>query len=92
MSDFDFPADLLELQRAYNAADARCVEIGNALPGARAIIEGADVDFTELGQARAERLDLAVQLQQHPWWETLDKSNRVNGRLALRKAAQDPAA
>lgn len=89
MPDYAFPNDLLDLQRAYNAADARCHEIGNTLPGARAIVEdGLDVDFTELGNSRAARLELAVQLQQDPWWKTIDKGDRVNARLALKKAAR----
>ncbi len=40
MTDFDFPADLLDLQRAWYAADARCVEAGAALPSGRDVAAG----------------------------------------------------
>lgn len=88
MADFDFPADLLELQRAFNEADAECERISDALPSATAILDGADVDYTELDLARAKRLDLAVRLQQHPWWQSLEPGERVNAKFALRKAAK----
>lgn len=39
-----------------------------------------------LNEARAKRLELAVALQGHPWWETVD--NRVEAKDALRTAAR----
>ena len=88
MGDFDFPPDLVELQREFFAADARCYEIADALPSPMAIVGGADVDFTELNAARAERLAIMDRLLAHPWFDSLEPSKRNAARNALRAAAR----
>lgn len=88
---YDFPPDLLDLQRAFLTLDARCQEISAGLPTASDIIAGTPVDFGELDKARAERLNIVEALSAHPWWETLDKGDRGNAKTALRAAAQSQA-
>lgn len=90
VADYDFPDDLLQLQRAFDAAEERCVELAAALPSGMEIAEGTAGDIAEqqdeLQQERANRLDLVVKLQGHPWWEA--SGNRFQAKEALRKAAR----
>ncbi len=88
MADFDIPADLLDLQRAFYAADAECERIGNALPSSTEIYRGADVDWTLLDQARAKRMEILDRLHAHPWFDSLEDSRRSAARIALRAAAR----
>lgn len=86
---YDFPPELIKLQRDFLAADERCNKIADALPTATEIIAGAEVDWTELHHARAERLDLAIRLQQHPWWDNVDRGERGKAKLALQQSVKD---
>lgn len=90
MADFDFPTDLLELQRAWYAADARCEEVAASHPSARDVVAGVaevtEEQQAELAQARAERLELAERLQRHPWW--LEAGDVFAAKQALRAAAR----
>lgn len=90
VADFDFPDDLLDLQRAWYAADIRCVEAGAALPPARDVAAGVAEPTTgqqaELSEARAERLRVTEALQGHSWWATVE--DRFGAKAALRKAAR----
>lgn len=90
MADFDFPADLLDLQRAWYAADTRCEEISASHPSGRDVAAGvaevAEEQRAELAQARAERLDLTEKLQRHPWW--LEAGDVFAAKQALRAAAR----
>ncbi|WP_329521137.1 hypothetical protein [Spirillospora sp. NBC_01491] len=89
MADFDFPDDLLQLQRDFYAADRRCGEISASHPRAADIVTGvAEVTAeqrAELAAARAERLRITEQMQGHTWWETVDVAA---AKAALRKATQ----
>jgi hypothetical protein len=90
VTDYDFPPDLLDLQRAWFAADARCVEIAASHPRAVDQVAGtarvSDAQHAELKQARAERWALTEELQDHTWWGTVQ--DRLAAKAALRKAAQ----
>jgi hypothetical protein len=44
MADYDFPADLLDAQRAYNAADATVQEVTATLPSSVAVVAGGGFD------------------------------------------------
>ncbi|MFF5261396.1 hypothetical protein ACFY4C_20835 [Actinomadura viridis] len=89
MADFDFPADLIDLQRAFYAADRRCEEIGASWPRPTAVAAGveeiSEEQHAELSRARAERLEIVERMAAHPWWDTVD---RLKAKAALRKAAQ----
>lgn len=89
MADYDFPPDLLDLQRAWYAADARCEEISASLPRAADVVAGTaptGEQQDKLAAARAERLRLTEALQGHDWWTTVD--DRLAAKAALRKAAR----
>ena len=86
MSDFDFPPDLLELQRAFFAADARCRQISDELPSAADVIAGVDVDYTELDAARRAQADAAAGISGHPWLASV--TDRLGAQEALRKTAR----
>ena len=91
MANFDFPADLLDLQRSWYAADARCVEIGAAQPPAVDVVAGitevSEAEYQALKQARGERWELTEQLQGHAWWATVD--DKLAAKAALRATARE---
>lgn len=90
MTDYDFPADLLDLQHAWYAADARCEEIVASHPPAVDVVAGtarvSEDQYRELKEARAARWALTVDLQDHDWWGTVD--DRLSANAALRAAAR----
>jgi len=88
MADYDFPADLLDAQRAYWVADARVQEVTDALPSSQEVLEGAmtDEQHTELAEARNARLAALEALNRHPWWGTVDDPYKA--RIALQTAAR----
>lgn len=92
MADFDFPPDLLDLQRAWYAADARCVEAGAALPSGRDVAAGVAEPTAEqqaeLVKARTERLRITEAMQDHGWWATVESKHRLAAKATLRKAAR----
>lgn len=89
MSTYDFPSDLIEIQRDYQGVDARVHEIADALPSSVDIIQGrAEQDpalDAALTAARAERLNLLEALIGHSWWRRVDDVPAA--KLELRKAA-----
>jgi len=90
VADFSIPADLLDLQRAFCLADARCEEISAALPPSMAIYEGVEVDWSELNRARAERIQILDQIAAHPWLAS-QGDQMGTARNALRAAARASA-
>lgn len=92
MADFDFPPDLLDLQRAWYAANTRCVEAGAALPSGRDVAAGVaeptEQQQAELAEARAERLRITEALQGHGWWVTVEAKHKLPAKAALRVAAR----
>ncbi|MFI7448046.1 hypothetical protein ACIBQX_11160 [Nonomuraea sp. NPDC049714] len=89
MSDFD---DLVELRRAFVAAEERLSAAGRALPPHAAVVAGEAEAASEeqklaWSAAQDECRRLAVQIQTHRWWATVD--NRQKAEKALRDAAAE---
>lgn len=77
MADYDFPQDLLDAQRAYDAADAHVQEL----------LHG---ESEQLAAAREERLQAVEALHRHEFWQSVD--NRHAADMALKQAARSAAA
>jgi ABC-type sugar transport system substrate-binding protein len=96
MADYTFPDDLVQLQRDYYAADARCEKLAAALPPGTAVLAGEATVNAENQEAyeaaRAERLRLVTELYAHPWWDGLEKGARLKAKEALEKAAREGSA
>jgi hypothetical protein len=71
---FDFPDDLVQLQRDFLAADQRWRQAA------------AQGDPEEVIQAYQATHDAALELYRHPWWDTTE--TRYQARMALREAAK----
>lgn len=69
MADYDIPPDLLQLRVDFVAAQASLAALGGQ----------------EWLGAQAACRDLAVKIQSHAWWGTVD--NRQKAEKALREAA-----
>jgi hypothetical protein len=72
---FDFPDDLLSLQRDWFAADAARTTAAQG---------GDDEAFAEAG---ARLQDVTRALQSHDWWTGRD--DRYQARMALREGARE---
>lgn len=88
---YDFPDDLVDLRRRFDAADARCRELSEALPPAVELLE-TDIDssseeFRPLNEARAQRLRLLEEIEGHAFWGGVDDA--AEARNELRKAARE---
>lgn len=73
MATFDFPDDLVQLQRDWFAADEARTAAARA---------GDDAAFNEAG---ARLQDVTMALHRHPWMHACE--TRFQARLALRAAA-----
>jgi hypothetical protein len=89
MSDYDLPEDLLQMRRDFLAAERRLSELGEAMPAPTAIAAGEaevpDEQREEWWTVQAECRRLAVGIQTHSWWASVD--NRQKAERALRDAA-----
>jgi hypothetical protein len=74
MADYDFPPDLLQLQRDFFAAETRMTEAARA-----------DDDAT-LSEARDTAREVAVALNRDEWLNA--QGDRFSAHLALREAAR----
>lgn len=78
------PADLIQLRRAFLAAEAHHVEVCAQTPA------GAEADeqhkVQEMASFAAMR-DLSLLIFVHPWWRTA--GNRVEAEKALRDFVRD---
>jgi hypothetical protein len=90
MADLDLPTDVIEAQRAYDAADARVQELSAALPSSVAVLAGEatwdEKAVADLLEARAERLRMLEVLRDLPWWETVP--SKLDAERQLRVAAR----
>ena len=90
MADFDLPPDLIELRRAFLAAEEHLRELGAAQPAPTAIAAGeaelTDEQREEWQAAHDKTRDLAGEIHRHPWWGTVD--NRQSAATALDEAAK----
>lgn len=72
---FDFPPDLVQLQRDWFTSDTARTEAAQA---------GDDEAFTASG---ARLQDVTMALHRHPWMQACDQ--RYQARMALRQVARD---
>jgi hypothetical protein len=77
MADYEIPPDLLQLRVEFVAAQEQLSALGRATP-------------SEWLDAQAKCRNLAVEIQSHAWWGTVD--NRQKAEKALREAADKMAA
>lgn len=75
---YDLPDHLITLKRDFLAAEARLEELGKG---------GSEEEWQA---AYKELQDLAVKLDQDPYWATVD--NRYKAGMALLSAAKEAAA
>lgn len=91
MAEQEFPAELIEAQRAYWAAERRAEEIAARMPSGMDVISGAAIvseeDRRELEEVRAERGRLLDTLYGHPFFEGVDRPEDL--REQLRRAARE---
>ncbi|MER6817451.1 hypothetical protein ABT299_50065 [Spirillospora sp. NPDC000708] len=83
------PEDLVEVQRAWYAADAECARIGEALPSGSKVVAGVEAapkQVAELKAARARRLQFTEDLLHHEWWGKV--TDPIKAKKALRAAAK----
>lgn len=84
------PDELVDLRVRFLDEDEACTALAARLPsGLDTIASRAVADpqvRLELAQARERRAQYAVQIQQHPWWSTVD--NRTKAEPVLREAAR----
>ena len=85
MSDFD---DLVQLRRDFLAAQERLSAAGQAMPSQAAVAAGeaerTPEQVEEWWAAQDECRRLAVAIQEHPYWATVD--DRKAARKALDNA------
>ncbi|MFF3443663.1 hypothetical protein [Streptosporangium sp. NPDC002721] len=94
MADYEIPADLLDAQRVYWAADERVQEVTDALPSPQEVLEGAQTEEQgeELARVREERLLALEALNRHRWWDGAEqKRDRHAAWKALQQAARGDA-
>lgn len=78
MADFDFPDDLLKLQKEFFAAESAWEQAGAS----------GDAEATEAAYQRTQ--DVVVALHRHPWMrEQAEAGKRYEARMALRDAAKE---
>ena len=90
MADHEIPDDLLELKRAFLAAEDRRREVGLAMPAPTAVAaKEADISDEERQAWKGacdESARLVEEIHRHPWWETVD--NRYDADVQLLKLAK----
>ena len=85
MADYEIPPDLLQLRVDFVTAQEGLSALGRAIPSAAAVAAleaepASEEQRQEWLAAQAESRRLAVEIQEHPYWET------VGDRKAARKA------
>ena len=90
MAEYEIPGDLLELKKAFIAAEAHRREVGLAMPAPTAVAaKEADISDEERQawqSACAESGRLAEEIQRHEWWATVD--NRFDADMHLLRLAK----
>lgn len=85
----DLPPDLVQLRRAFLAAEEHLRQLGAAQPAPTAIAAGeaelSDEQREEWQAAHEKTRDLAGEIHRHDWWDTVD--NRHDAWMALQQAA-----
>ncbi|MFI7113931.1 hypothetical protein ACIBK9_46975 [Nonomuraea sp. NPDC050227] len=92
MADYELPQDLIDAQKAFYAAEARCAELVAAEPSPVAIAaleaELSDEQRQALAAAREERLQAVEVLHRHPFWKDLPAGDKMKVQAKLREAAK----
>jgi IS5 family transposase len=93
VSEFEFPADLVDLKTAFLATEAEISAHSATLPSAGVIISG-EAEITEEQHATSRALhhraaDLAAQLSQHPFLRALEGPDRLNAMERLTRVARE---
>ncbi|WP_371785433.1 hypothetical protein [Streptosporangium subroseum] len=90
MSAYEFPNDLIEIQRDYEQANARVEKLVAALPSALDVMTGkpktTDKQQDEVQKAREVLLQAQEKRDQHPWLQDID--DQYAARMQLWKAAR----
>ncbi|MFD1935631.1 MULTISPECIES: hypothetical protein [Nonomuraea] len=90
MADLDLPEDVIQAQRAYDAADARVQELAAALPASVTVVNGEaafdEQAMADLIEARSERMRMLEALRDLPWWGTVP--SKLDANRQLRSAAR----
>ncbi|MBA9005849.1 hypothetical protein [Thermomonospora cellulosilytica] len=100
---YEFPPDLLRLQKQFCALDRRCEELAAELPTGTAIAAG-EATLTgpradEYAKARADRMKTLTEMRNHWWWEGKSSEDapadpdapQVRDRAAAKLALQEAA-
>ncbi len=91
MAEYQPPAGLLQLKKDLLASEAARREIGEAMPAPTAVAAGEAEIPDELRRrwddACAESARLAVEINRHPWWDTVDSRHAAD--VALMELAKD---
>jgi hypothetical protein len=90
VSAYEFPNDLIEIQRDYEQANDRVEKLVAALPSALDVMTGkpktTDKQQDEVQKAREVRLQAQEKRDQHPWLQDVD--DQYAARMQLWKAAR----
>ncbi|MFC4006671.1 hypothetical protein ACFOY2_05530 [Nonomuraea purpurea] len=91
MADAELREDLIQVRRDFLSAQDRLSAAGRALPAYAAVIAGeaeaaADEQREEWAAAQEECRRLAVAIQEHPYWETVE--DRKAARKEIEAAAE----
>jgi hypothetical protein len=88
--DSDIPTNLIQLQHAFNAANAECERIAAALPSAVDVAAGraafTNEELKALREARVHRDRVGMDLIRHEWWAT--QGDLAEAKRRVRDAAR----
>ncbi|MEV0589476.1 hypothetical protein [Nonomuraea sp. NPDC050310] len=89
---YELPKDLIDLKRNFLRVDADCQKLSAALPFRVDVValeaETDEDGMQHLAERRSERLELAEQINRHPWWGSLPADERCKASLELLAAAR----
>ncbi|MBB2749204.1 UNVERIFIED_ORG: hypothetical protein FHR35_009117 [Microbispora rosea subsp. rosea] len=92
MAEYDFPAELVEAQRAFLDAEAKLAELNALFPpptaiaaGETSVPEGLRRAHDEVWAKQSRALDV---LYGHERWKTIPREERFEARMQLRRAAR----
>ncbi|MER6581825.1 hypothetical protein [Nonomuraea sp. NPDC001023] len=92
MADYELPQDLIDAQKAFYEAEARCAELVAAEPSPVSVAaleaELSDEQRQTLATAREERLQIVERIHRHPFWKDVEAGDRTKVQARLREAAK----
>ncbi|MGZ2361705.1 hypothetical protein LRE75_34365 [Streptomyces sp. 372A] len=92
---YAFPQDLLDAQAALDETRTQCDAYARTLPSFRSG-KADSPGYTpeqaaEVARFRARLLELSITVSTHSFWDTLDRGDVVQARMALKHAHDQPA-